>query len=253
MAGLTPFCYRPGSGFLHGLDPRFKLLFLAMISLSSLKANLFALPVLSALIIMMFLHIDMPLKSAIKEIRYFFLVLLFILAARALATPGAPVVQFGVISVTREGLVDGMMVCWRLINIVMLSLLLVATTRPAEMKAAAQNLLRPFPFIPEKRVAVMMGLVMRFIPVILDQARETADAQRARGVENRKNPLYRFRKLVLPLFRRTFETADRLTLAMEARCYTDNRTDPVLSSKPADWISLIVVLLLCLLAVLFKF
>ena len=57
-----------------------------------------------------------PGGSKIKEIRYFFLVLLFILAARALATPGAPVVQFGVISVTRDGLVDGMMVCWRLIS-----------------------------------------------------------------------------------------------------------------------------------------
>jgi biotin transport system permease protein len=71
----------------------------------------------------------------------------------------------------------------------------------------------------------MIGLIMRFVPVILDQAKETSKAQRVRGVENRKNPVYRLIKLAIPLIRRTFESADKLAVAMEARCYSENRTD----------------------------
>jgi energy-coupling factor transporter transmembrane protein EcfT len=60
-------------------------------------------------------------------------------------------------------------------------------------------------FIPGKRIATMMSLTTRFVPVILNQANETAEAQRARGVENRKNPVYRLIRLGIPLIRRTFE------------------------------------------------
>lgn len=245
MAGLTHFCYRPGFGFLYRLDPRFKLLFLAMISLAALKTTVIALSALSAVIALMLLQTPAPFKSALREIRYFFLILLFVLTARALATPGEPLVQLGVVSITGEGVVDGTMICWRLVVIVLLSLLLVTTTRPAEMKAAVQHLLQPLPFIPEKRVAVMMGLVMRFMPLILDQAAQTANAQRARGVENRKNPLYRSKKLLMPVIRRSFETADKLAASMEARCYSETRTDPEFTAKPGDWGALAGVLGFC--------
>ena len=106
--------------------------------------------------------------------------------------------------------------------------------------------LKPVPLIPEKKVAVMMGLILRFVPVILDQARETANAQKARAVENRKNPVFRLIKFGLPLIRRTFERADDLILAMEARAYTEHRTDPQLVAGKRDWIALMVVGLLCM-------
>lgn len=249
VAELTRFSYQYGKSALHGLDVRFKLFFLMLISLTSLKADVIALSALTGVIILLLFHINQPLKTILAEIRYFFLILVFVFIARALVTPGAPVVEFSVITVSREGLHDGTLVCWRLIVIVMLSFLLVVTTRPTEIKSAVQWFLRPVPFIPEKRVATMMSLVMRFVPVILDQARETADAQRARGVENRKNPFYRLRKLMIPLIRRTFETADKLAIAMEARCYSENRTDPGFSAKHSDWLALFAVLCLCLLAV----
>jgi energy-coupling factor transporter transmembrane protein EcfT len=108
-----------------------------------------------------------------------------------------------------------------------------------------QWFLKPFAFIPGKRIATMMGLTTRFIPVILNQANETAAAQRARCVENRKNPVYRLIRLGIPLIRRTFERADRLAIAMEARCYSENRTDPELCAARTDWIALVVMMLIC--------
>ena len=86
-----------------------------------------------------------------------------------------------------------------------------------------------------------MGLILRFVPLIFHQAGEIAEAQKARGVENRKNPVYRLTKLAFPILRRTFERADNLVAAMEARAFTENRTDPELNLHKRDWICLIVV------------
>lgn len=197
MAELTAFSFRPGASFLHELDVRFKLVFLALISLASLKAALLALCVLTFVLIGVIIDIRLPIKVILKELRYFFILLLFVFIARALTTPGSPLIQFKAVSVTREGVHGGIIVCWRLLIIIMMGLSFVSTTRPSEIKAAVQWFLNPFPFIPAKRIATMMSLIIRFMPVILDQAKETADAQRARGVENRKNPLYRLKKLLI--------------------------------------------------------
>jgi energy-coupling factor transporter transmembrane protein EcfT len=113
-----------------------------------------------------------------------------------------------------------------------------------------QWFLKPVPLIPEQKVAVMMGLILRFVPVIFDQAKETLEAQRARCVQNRKNPVYRLIKLGFPLMRRTFERADDLVAAMEARGFTENRTDPELVSNQRDWIALIVIVGLCVAVII---
>ncbi len=249
MTELTAFSFRPGASLLHVLDVRFKLVFLVIISLASLKAAPSALCVLTFVLIGVIIDIRLPIKVILKELRYFLILLLFVFIARMLTTPGSPLIQFKAVSVTLEGVYGGILVCWRLLIIIMIGLSFVATTRPSEIKSAIQWFLNPFPFIPAKRVATMMSLVIRFMPVILDQAKETADAQRARGVENRKNPVYRLRKLVIPLMRRTFESADKLAVAMEARCYSENRTDPGLSSGIRDWIALFAVICLCIIII----
>ena len=249
MAELTAFSFRPGASLLHELDVRFKLLYLVMISLASLKAALLALCILTFVLIGLIIDIRLPIKVIIKELRYFFILLLFVFIARTLTTPGSPLIQFMAVYVSREGVHGGIIVCWRLLIIIMMGLSFVSTTRLSEIKAAVQFFLNPFPFIPAKRIATMMSLIIRFVPVILGQAKETADAQRARGVEKRKNPLYRLKKLLIPLMRRTFSSADKLAVAMEARCYSENRTDPGLSCGIRDWIALFAVICLYIVIV----
>ena len=246
MAELSAFNFRHGSSVLHGLDVRFKLIFLVLISVTSLKSYTVSLSVLTLVLVASLLHAQLSLKSILKVFRYFFVLLAFIFFARALSTPGSVVIEVKAVSMTREGFYDGALICWRLVIVVLTGLAFVSTTRPSEIKAAVEWLLNPFPFIPSKRIAIMMSLVVRFIPVVFDQARETADAQRARGVDNRKNPVYRLRKLGIPLMRRTFERADKLAVAMEARCYSENRTDPGLCARLRDWGALFVVICLCM-------
>jgi len=250
MAEVTALSYRPGHSVLHRLDVRFKILFVVLVSLASLKAWVTGLFILTSVLMIALIHTGLHLKSTLKTLRYVFFLLLFVFIARALSVPGSKVIAFKFISVTREGLFEGALVCWRLVVVIMTGLSLILTTRPSEIKAAVDWTLNPVPLIPGKRIATMMGLIVRFVPVIFEQAKETSAAQRARGVENRKNPVYRLRIFGIPFMRRIFERADKLALAMEARCYSENRTDPRLSSGLKDWLALLGVVCLCFIAVL---
>jgi len=247
MAELTSFGYFSGDSLLHNLDPRFKLLYVIILSLVCLNLNFISLGIITVLLIGLIMYARLPLKSGFKELRYFFVLLVFVFMARVLSTGGGSLIDFKFFSVSSQGLYAGFLVCWHLAFIVLLGFTLISTTRPSEIKAAVQWFLKPVPSIPEQKVAIMMGLILRFVPVIFDQAKETLEAQKARCVQNRKNPVYRLIKLGFPLIRRTFEHADDLVAAMEARGFTENRTDPALASSRRDWVALMVVSCLCVL------
>jgi energy-coupling factor transporter transmembrane protein EcfT len=250
MAELTSFGYISGNSLLHNLDPRFKLLFIILLSLVCLNLFFISLGISTFLLSALIIYSRLPLISGVKELRYFFVLLLFVFLARVLSTGGVSLVEVKFISVSKQGLTAGFLVCWRLAFIVLLGFTLISTTRPAEIKAAVQWYLKPVPFIPEKKVAIMMGLILRFVPVIFDQAAETADAQKARCVQNRRNPVYRLIKLGFPLMRRTFERADDLVAAIEARAFTESRTDPELISHRRDWVALLVISGLCIAVII---
>jgi energy-coupling factor transporter transmembrane protein EcfT len=235
MAELTPFSYRPGKSFFHRSDVRCKLICFSLVSLSSLNAQAAGLGLLTFFLFIAMIHIRLSFRAVLWEMRYFLILLAFVFAARALSTPGEAIADLMIATVTKEGCNEGTLVCWRLLTVTCFALAFVSTTRTTEIKAGVYWFLKPLPFIPAKRVATMLGLTIRFIPMILNQIRETADAQRARGIENRKNPVYRMVKFIIPLMRRTFEDADKLILAMEARCWSENRTDPELSFGKSDW------------------
>lgn len=245
MAELTSFSYIAGDSLLHRLDARFKIISIIFLSLVSLNVYFRGLGLLTIILLGVIFYARLPLASGVKELRYFLILLLLIFVTRLLSTDGTPVINLKYFTISMQGITNGILVCWRLALVVILGFAFISTTPPSAIKAAAQWFLKPVPFIPEKKVAVMMGLILRFVPVILDQARETAEAQKARAVENRKNPVYRLTKFGFPLIRRIFERADDLVVAMEARCFTENRTDPELVAQKRDWVALMIVCCLC--------
>lgn len=244
MGELSAFSFLSGQSSLHRLDARLKLLGLILISLLSLEAGGVSLSVLSLIMMILAADCGLALTRLATELRYFFFLLLLVFIARALSTPGEIVWQWRFIHITVAGVVSGLLICWRLLIIIVASLLLVHSTRISRITGAVRWYLRPIPFINETRVALMMGLVVRFIPGLLLRVNETADAQRARCVENRKNPIYRLRVLVIPWLKNTFLEADELVQAMQARGFTGQRTQPEFSLHRIDWIAL--ALLICL-------
>jgi energy-coupling factor transporter transmembrane protein EcfT len=240
--------YHSGEGLLYRIDVRFKLSFVIIIGLACIHASPAGLAFISLLLIAALAQLPLRLSSLVASFGWVFIFLLFVFGARALSEPGDPVIVFQGLTVTREGIFQGLLVCWRLMILVISGVLLSVTTRSAEVTAGVAWLLRPVPLIPAQRVATMLGLVVRFLPLVLDQAREISAAQRARGVENRKNPFYRLKVSAIPLLRKSFERADRLSLAMEARCYTETPRDGGLSAGAVDWGALAAVCSVCLAA-----
>jgi biotin transport system permease protein len=245
MAELTSFSYSAGDSLLHRMDARFKLACIILLSVVVLNADLRELGLLTIILLGVILRARLPLASGFREMRYFLILLLLIFAARVLSIDGTPFIDLKYLTLSRQGIYNSVLVCWRLALIVILGFAFISATPPSAIKAAVQWFLKPVPLVPEKKVAVMMGLILRFVPVILNQAAETSAALKARAVENRKNPVYRLTRFGFPLMRRTFERADDLVIALEARAFTENRTDPELTAGKRDWIALIVVCCLC--------
>ena len=235
MAQLNAVGYRPGRSVLHGLDVRFKFGALFMLMLTAMNCRPLPLAVMSLLSAVAARRLSLSLQGILTELRYFLLLLVLIFTVRAFTTPGTPLPDLPWLPVSREGIQAGAVTVWRLFLVVFFGLLFVATTRTAAIKAAVVWFLRPFPRLPAQRIGTMLGLVLRFIPLVFLQAGATLDAQRARGVESRRNPFYRLASFAIPFLRRLFLSADRFTEAMEARCYTETRTDPVLLARPRDW------------------
>lgn len=195
------------------MDPRIKLAAIAVIGLISLNAPWKILALLTLLVLWWGIRVRLSLISILKDMRYFLLLLLPI---------------WGIRSIT-AGMYDATLVCWRIILAAYAGISLMSTTRSWEIRAALRWFFKPIPFVPEKQLSMMISLMMRFLQSILRQSNDISDAQKARGIECRKNPIYRMVRFVLPLTRRTFEDADHLIVAMEARCYCEDRTEPELS------------------------
>lgn len=236
MAELTGPIERGRAPRAGRLDIRLKLILLAAGSLVVLRLGL------PALVLMFFLvsaglaafRCLPPFRGA--ERRWLFVLLAFVFVARALSTPGAAWLSAGPFAISGEGLREASQATLRLALVFLLGAAFVFTTRTPEIKAGVQWFLKPLPGVPAGRVGAMLGLVIRFIPMILEQAAATAEAQRARGVENRRSPVYRAARFGFPLMRRVFLSADTLALAMESRCYADERTDPALAFRASDWL-----------------
>jgi energy-coupling factor transporter transmembrane protein EcfT len=181
------------------------------------------------------------LSRLIAEMRYFLVFLFFVFGIRSVTFADGWMPS---ISLDQAG--ASLVVCWRLLLVVSMGVLLMATTRTADIRAALVWFLKPVPFVDERMAATMVGLVVRFLPVILLQAAEISDAQRARGIERRRNPVVRLMRFTIPLFRRVFLSADELAVAMQARCYNEHRTLRELAFTRHDGRVVGVGLLLCL-------
>lgn len=234
MDSLTIFEYSARPSGLYRIDARGKLAALVLLSLVTLRAGPAALTLASTMLAVYACRGPLPPKRLWRGLRWLIPLLVLIAAARGFAQPLGPHLNGLGISISVPGLLEGLVFAWRLVLLAVLGALLTATTAPTAIKSAVTWYLRPVPLVPAARVGTMLALLLRFIPLIFAQARQTLDAQRARGVECRKNPLIRLRHFVLPFFRRTLLTADRIAEAMEARSYSDVRTAPPMAFTALD-------------------
>lgn len=246
MGNMTTIGFKPGRSSLHRLDPRTKQILLIGLSIAGIRGNVTFLASLSLVMLFFFYAANLRLDRLFYEIRYFLFFLFFIFMVRTVSLNEAwiPAIPSGAM------IAEALVVCWRLLLVVLMGLLLMSTTRIADIRSALIWMLKPLPMVNEKMTATMIGLVVRFLPLILFQAGEIGDALRARGIEKRKNPITRITKFTIPLFRRVFLRADELAETMQARCYNENRTIPQLAFCRRDAIAAGIGILICMTVLL---
>lgn len=224
---MTPFTFHKGTSHFHRLDPRYKLIMLALVSVSLLQAGYIPLLAVTLAFAVAMKQAGIHIPTAMKHLRYFFILLFLIFIARTISEKSGDVLfRLYSLQITSCGISTGVLTAWRFLAVMLAGMLFSRSTRPSQVKAAAQWFLKPVPFVPEKRAAVMIGLAIRFLPLIFQQARELSLARKARGGDLCKNPVKRIIGLAVGLMKKSFRTADQTALAMAARGFCEDRTDP---------------------------
>jgi len=214
--------YFPGNSPLHRWDARCKFFGLLVITATLLQSKTPWLIFDSILLMGLLILSRLPLSQFFRDFWIWAIFLFALFLFQAFFTPGRRMSAIPWISVSQDGLRLGSSTCWRLGLILGYAVLFTAVTRPREIQDTLIWLLKPVPFLPERRIGLMVSLTLRFFSIILDQAEEVNLANKARLGDQNKNPFRRAKFLALPLLRRSFSRAEDVTLALAARGFRDD-------------------------------
>ena len=214
--------YFPGNSLLHRWDARCKFFGLLMITATLLQSRIEWLVFDSILLIGLLILSRLPLRQFFRDFWIWAIFLLALFLFQAFFTPGSRLPAFPWLPVSLEGIYLGSFTCWRLGLILSYAILFTALTRPREIQDTLIWLLKPIPFLPERRIGLMVSLTLRFFSIILDEAEEVRLAHKARLGDQNKNPFRRAKFIALPLLRGSFSKAEEVTLALAARGYRDD-------------------------------
>jgi energy-coupling factor transporter transmembrane protein EcfT len=193
-----------------------------MITATLLQSKITWLAFDSILLIGLLILSRLPLRQFFRDFWIWAIFLFILFLFQAFFTPGLRVSLFPWLPVSQDGLGLGTFTCWRLGLILGYAVLFTAVTRPRELQDTLVWLLKPIPFIPERRIGLMVSLTLRFFSIILDEAEEVQLAHKARLGDQLRNPFRKAKFLALPLLRRSFSRAEDVTLALAARGYRDD-------------------------------
>lgn len=232
MANITIGQYYPENSIIHKLDPRVKLMgTLVFIILLFQIDTIFGYAMFTLIMAGIIKASKVPFKKLLKGIRGIIFILLFSVVINIFMTPGHVLVEIGMISVTKEGLLKGGYIAIRLVYLVICTSIMTLTTTPNNL---ADGLEKAFGFLkmikfPVHEIAMIMSLALRFIPTLMEETDKITKAQKARGARfDTGNILQKAKSLIpilIPLFISSIRRALDLATAMEARCYHNgNRT-----------------------------
>ena len=222
--------YIPGDSALHRLDPRVKI-GCSVAFMGAVLGTGSGVVLLGCLILLSLLgrRSGLPLRLLLGNLKPLIPILLLTLGLNAVLTPGktAYTLPNGLGDLTWEGIARGLFLTVRLSTLVVGTSLLTLTTSPLALADGLESLLSPFRRLglPAHELAMTTTIALRFVPILVDEADRLRRAQLARGADFGGGPVRRVRSLLpllLPLFISAFGRADRLAVAMEARCYRGN-------------------------------
>lgn len=226
MADITIGQYYPENSIIHKMDPRVKLFgtMVFVILLFNIN-NLLGYGLFTVVMALIIKISKVPFGRLLKGIKGILFILLLSAFFNMLFTPGETLVEFWVITITREGIVKSGYMALRLVYLVICTSIMTLTTTPNDL---SDGLEKAFGFLkvikfPVHEIAMIMSLALRFIPTLMEETEKITKAQKARGADFESGNLIRRAKslipILIPLFVSSLRRAFDLATAMEARCY----------------------------------
>ena len=224
--------YVPSGSIIHKLDPRAKLFSLLLIVSAIFPAKNFFQVSFWALLLIFVVHISkISWGIIIKAARPIFFLVTFTFIFNLIAAYFTG--NFF------EALHNAFFTSIRLIILMIFAIMLPLTTAPLELADGLDSLLRPLKKIgfPAHECSMMIGMALRFIPLLMHETEKIMKAQLSRGAKLDQGNLFQrvmaFFPVLIPLFIIIFRRAEEIALAMEARGYDsgEGRT----RRKPLFW------------------
>ncbi len=226
LKDITLGQYFPGNSILHRLDPRTKLIgVIAYIVALFLCKWLVSYCIIAAFLATMICVSHVGFRTAVRGLKPVLVLLIFTGILNLLYSGGTPLVHWGFINITEEGIWKAAFMVVRIMMLIMGTFLLTYTTSPIMLTDAIESLLGPLKklHVPIHELAMMMSIALRFIPTLIEETDKLMSAQKARGADFETGNLVQKAKalvpLLVPLFISALRRAEELAVAMESRCY----------------------------------
>lgn len=223
--------YYPVKSFVHNMDARAKIVFMiAYIVAIFLAKNFFGLLAVTAFLIFVVLLSRVPFGRVLRSVKMILFLIIFTAILNLFFYSGEssyrPLVEWWIITITWESIVNMVFLALRLFLLVMGTSVLTLTTTPVALTDGIESLLTPLKWIkfPVHELALIMSIALRFIPTLMDETNRIVAAQKARGADFETGGLIKRAKAVvpilIPLLVSAFRRAEDLGDAMDARCYS---------------------------------
>ncbi|MFH1446046.1 MAG: energy-coupling factor transporter transmembrane component T [Chloroflexota bacterium] len=247
--------YSPGNTFIHKLHPLNKLLWLLGFSIAVFLVQNAWLSI--AITLVLFLLLFYLEKSVLLRIRGFRLALftsIFLFLLQLIFNNNGPILlNLGVqwLTITRQGLSNGLIIAGRFLSIILVSYLFVLSTSPNALAYALMRIGIPY------RFGFILITALRLVPILEDDAKTIYRAQISRGVNIDTKKISKLwnlpRQYFTPVLVSALAKVDALNFSMEGRCFGKfpNRTylsQAKISPKDIAVICLLTILLvICIL------
>ena len=226
LKDITLGQFFPGNSVIHRLDARCKLLLVIVYIVALFLCKSYASYGLAFLFLATAIALSrIPIKALFKGMKALLIIIIFTAAINMLYTPGEPLAEFWIFTITKEGVRNAFFLVLRIIMLISGTFLLTYTTSPIDLTDGLESLLSPLKKIgfPVHELAMMMSIALRFIPTLIEETDKIISAQKARGADFETGNIFRRAKalvpILIPLFISAFRRAEELSTAMECRCY----------------------------------
>ena len=227
LKDITLGQYFPGNSFIHRLDPRTKLMAVALYIVALFLADFFlTYAIMFALLVLAIAISKVPLRSILRGLKPIWFIAIFTAVLNLFYTSGEHVlVKVWILTITLEGVFNAFFMVVRIMMLIAGTFLITYTTSPILLTDGLESLMGPLKklHVPVHELSMMMSIALRFIPTLIEETDKIMSAQRARGADFDSGNLVQKAKallpLLVPLFISAFRRADELAIAMECRCY----------------------------------